>query len=304
MASFNLEQKSEMLSQMPKSSCCRRSLLHGVLAACGERLETEVRMRLENKEIADALASLVREFFGKECAYVPRKKGERSVAISFSSPAVIRYLSEQAASDKIILMPKCKVCCAAFLQGVFLSVGHVSSPEKQYCLEILQKNGENAMYDFLLNIGIQMHRANRNGQKILYLRSSSSIEDFFATAQMNATAFRFMNAKIESDFRNGANRIANCETGNIAKAVDASARQLKAIHWLQCRGLLSSLPEELEKTARLRLEHQDLSLAQLAACADVPISKPGLSHRLSRIEAIAARLMSEEKGPKKNKGRE
>ncbi len=304
MASFNIEQKEAIVSQLPKSGCCRRSILHGALAARGECADGEVLLRVENETLAAAMQSLVLEFFGKECARLPKKKGERSVLLSFRSPSAVRYISELRASQKIAPLPKCKSCAPCFLQGIFLAVGHVSSPEKQYCLELTSDNSDNALHSYLLELGIEMHQTSRNGKNVLYLRSSSAIEDFFAAAQMNATAFCIMNAKIESDIRNDVNRVANCETGNIAKAVDASARQLKAIRWLERRGLLTSLPEELEKTARLRLEHRDLSLAQLAACASVPITKPGLSHRLSRIEAIANRLAAEEKAGKRKKEKE
>ncbi len=304
MASFNIEQKEAIVSQLPKNGCCRRSILHGALAVRGECIDAEVLLRLENEAIAAAMEGLIFEFFGKECSRLPRKKGERSVLLSFRSPSAVRYISELRAMDKIEPLPKCKDCSACFLQGIFLAIGHLSSPEKQYCLELYSDNNDNALYSYLLDLGIEMHRAVRGGKNILYLRSSGAIEDFFANAQMNVTAFSLMNAKIESDIRNDANRLANCETGNIAKAVDASARQLKAIRWLEKRGLLSSLPEELEKTARLRIEHRDLSLSQLAACSAVPISKPGLSHRLSRIVSIAERLMAEEKVEKKKNGKE
>ena len=135
----------------------------------------------------------------------------------------------------------------------------------------------------------------RGDSPVLYLKRSEDIEDFFAIAMMNATAFRMMNAKIEGDIRNTANRIANCETNNIEQAVAASARHIAAIENLESRGLLSSLSEELEKTARLRLEYRDLSLSQLAAISVPPITKPGLSHRLNRIVANANRILGEEK---------
>ena len=304
MASFNIEQKEAIVSQLPKNGCCRRSILHGVLAVRGECRDGEVIFRVENETIAATMQTLVLEFFGKECIRLPKKMGERAVSLSFRSPSAVRYITELRDAQKIEPLPKCASCAACFLQGIFVAIGHISSPEKQYCLELYSENNDNALHSYMQDLGIDMHRAVRAGKNILYLRSSGAIEDFFANAQMNATAFCLMNAKIESDIRNDANRVANCETGNIAKAVDASARQINAIRWLEKRGLLSSLPEELEKTARLRLEHRDLSLSQLAACSAVPISKPGLSHRLSRIVAIADRLMSEEKAGKTKKGKE
>ena len=85
--------------------------------------------------------------------------------------------------------------------------------------------------------------------------------------------------------------MANCETNNIAKTVDAARGQLEVIRALDEANLLSSLPDELEATARLRLQYSDLSLSQLAAVSVPPISKPGLSHRLKRIIEIGNNLL-------------
>ena len=294
MASFCIEQKEALVSQLPKNSCCRRALLHGVLAVRGELRESTVVLALDNKNIAEAVRGLILEFFGKDAEYLPKKQGARNVSIAFSSPAATRFLTEIVSTESMAPMPKCHACAACFLQGIFLACGRVSSPQKQYCLELLPKSRTNALNSYLLDLGLEMHRSVRFGEDVLYLKNSGAIEDFFATAMMNATAFRMMNAKIESDIRNTANRVANCETNNIEKAVAASARQISAIEDLASRGLLSSLSEELEKTARLRLEHRDLSLSQLAALCVPPITKPGLSHRLSKIVAIAGRLLAEE----------
>ena len=55
--------------------------------------------------------------------------------------------------------------------------------------------------------------------------------------------------------------------------------------------LLSSLPDELEETARFKLRYPDLPLSALAAQMTPTISKSGLSHRLKKIEEIGAKLL-------------
>ena len=86
-------------------------------------------------------------------------------------------------------------------------------------------------------------------------------------------------------------RVANCETNNILRAVNAAKPQLLVIRALEENDLLSVLPDELEATARLRLEYPDLSLAQLAAIAVPAISKPGLSHRLKKIVELGEQIL-------------
>ena len=45
----------------------------------------------------------------------------------------------------------------------------------------------------------------------------------------NGSALKFESARAERDFRNYVNRTTNCETANIVKVADASARQVAAI---------------------------------------------------------------------------
>ena len=100
-----------------------------------------------------------------------------------------------------------------------------------------------------------------------------------------------MNSKIKSELRNDANRVSNCEMNNINTAVNTAIRQIAVISALEKRGLLGTLPDELAHTARLRLEYDSLSLSQLAAKFTPSISKPGLSHRLNKIEELGKKLL-------------
>ena len=53
------------------------------------------------------------------------------------------------------------------------------------------------------------------------------------------------------------------------------------------KGKLERLSSELIETALLRLENDDVSLAELALLHEPPISKSGLNHRLEKICAAA-----------------
>ena len=70
-----------------------------------------------------------------------------------------------------------------------------------------------------------------------------------------------------------------------------SERQIGIISRLEELQLLSSLPEELEETARMKLRYPDLPLSALAAQMTPAISKSGLSHRLKKIEELGAKLL-------------
>ena len=64
-------------------------------------------------------------------------------------------------------------------------------------------------------------------------------------------------------------------------------KQIDAINKLIECHKYESLSAELEQTARLRLENEDISLAELARLHEPPISKSGLNHRLEKICELA-----------------
>ena len=55
--------------------------------------------------------------------------------------------------------------------------------------------------------------------------------------------------------------------------------------------ILNQLPEELISTAKMRLENPDMSLSQLAMHSVPPLTKSGISHRMTKIVKLAEELL-------------
>ena len=113
--------------------------------------------------------------------------------------------------------------------------------------------------------------------------------------------FDFINAKIEHEIKNAENRATNCETSNIARAVDASARVREAIEILTRTNRLLELPAELRETADLRMENPAASLKELAHLHNPPITKSGLNHRLQKILTAGAEAKAKEAAQEQEK---
>ena len=96
-----------------------------------------------------------------------------------------------------------------------------------------------------------------------------------------------MNAKAEKDLRNGVNRRVNCESANLDKAVDAAQDQLEAIRRLYAAGAVEGLSPQLKETIVLRETYPELTLSQLAAEFDPPITKSCLNHRLRKLMELS-----------------
>ncbi len=186
----------------------------------------------------------------------------------------------------------CETCANAFIAGAFLSCGTVSSPEKDYHLEfnISYLNLAKSFITLFNEFELTPKLITRKGYNVVYLKDSEAIEDFLYLMGAVKSMFEMMNIKIVKEIRNTANRKANCETANIEKTVQASMPQIEAILKIKKKKGLNYLSKPLREMAQARLDNPDLSLSELAASFDPPLSKSGANHRLKRLEEIAADL--------------
>lgn len=298
--SFSYEQKKAVIAQSFKSSCCRRALLFGALCAKGYTLEDQICISVERIEVAEFFGRLISEFFGSKPQISFSEIGGRRVVIKFNSNSALKYIGNLNISS--LFIKKCESCLGAFLRGLFIASGRMTDPKLQYSLEFSLGNRCELISEFLSELGLTPRISDKPSERVLYFKNSTDIEDFCAMAGLNRALFTLMDAKVEGEIRKNAMRVANCETNNITRAVNAAKPQLAVINALCEAGLLSSLPEELEQTARLRLEYPDYSLAQLAAVAVPAISKPGLSHRLKKLCELGESILR--KHEEKQNGKE
>ena len=289
--SFSQDQKTDIILQSVKASCCKRALVQGVLTARGRMVGDDISVSVDSTETAEFVKSIILDVYSKSAEDVISGAGGRRKILSFNAKSAGKYISDIESSG-ISFQEKCPLCLSYFLRGVFLAAGRVSDPMKQYSLEFSVGDRTAALAELFESLGFTPRISEKKNETLIYFRNSSTLEDFFALANMNQTAFDIMNAKINGELRNAANRIANCETNNIDRAVSASISQITLIEELVERGLISLLPDELERTARFRMENRDMSLSQLAGAITPPISKSGLSHRLKKITEMAENILN------------
>ena len=127
----------------------------------------------------------------------------------------------------------------------------------------------------------------RKDSYIVYLKEGDAIIDFLAMLHADKAVEEFEIARNIKEVRSQVNRLVNCETANLQKAVDAAGRQLHDIEVLQRQeGGLAALPERLRETAEARLEEPGVSIVELGEMLGV--SKSGVNHRLRKLHALAA----------------
>ena len=99
-----------------------------------------------------------------------------------------------------------------------------------------------------------------------------------------------MNTRIEREFRNNINRQVNCDTANIGKSLRAAEEQITVIQRLIDSGAIHKLPQTLRITAELRVQYKQMTMKELGEAHEPPITKSGVSHRLSKIMDYAGSI--------------
>ena len=291
--SFSSDVKSEISKAENISSCCFHAQVYG-LVLFAHFSKYNLSITTENTDVFSLYVSYLREYCGVEpiisesgtkkmTAYVKSDADKTKVFDKFGhsfNEATLR-INRANISDE---------CCAgAFLRGAFLSCGTVTSPESGYHLEFVvpYKKLCTDLMKFLDELNLNPKYIVRKGNHIVYFKDSESIEDILAIIGAQDASLYVMGIKIEKDVKNKVNRKLNFEMSNISKTVDAAQIQISAIELIESRQGLSSLPDNLQKIARLRLEYPESSLSELEKLLDEPISRSGINHRLNKIVKIA-----------------
>lgn len=301
--SFSEKTKTELCRAPLGRSCCQRAEIYGILLYASVFTHREIRIATESQAFARRAALLMERVFGVKLE--PVVSGRRRVLHITEERALRTIMTELGYDFKSYItyhlnrnMVEDECCAASFLRGIFLMSGSVAGPEKKSHLEIKCSHQTlcREVVSLMLDHGVSPKMTVRRTAYLIYLKDTAGIEDLLTRIGASRAAMAIMEAKVEKNLRNNINRQVNCETANLMKTTDVSARQIAAIEHALSVGGLEIYPEPLRETVDLRVANPAASLAELAAMFDPPISKPGLSHRLRRIMQISQTLLEREGG--------
>ena len=306
--SFSLDLKKELITRTDTGIHCKMAELAGILSVNARFIEAEdtkteiLSIRADNEELAGKISRLLYNIFDKKFSfdskYVELKHGYR---IIISDCDIVEQLKAKlklkrndcyAEPGQTVVQQTC--CKKAYVRGTFLSGGSISSPEKQYQLEIACTTEENAnrLISILKSLHLEARSIKRKNRFIVYIKDGDTISDFLGiTGGMNSL-LEFENIRILKDIRNSINREVNCDTANINKVVNAASKQIDDINLIIEKKGLDSLPEQLKTVAEARLEYPHLSLSELGEKLNQPLGKSGVNHRLKKISEIAEKMRS------------
>lgn len=184
----------------------------------------------------------------------------------------------------------------SYLRGAFMAGGSVNNPEtSRYHLEIysIYEEHNDDICQMLNYFDLNARTFERRNGYIAYLKGAEKIADFLTLIGATNSMLKFEDVRIVRDMRNSVNRLVNCETANLNKTIDAAAKQVENIIYIDERVGLDHLPSKLKEIAELRVQYPEISLKELGEMVPSgPISKSGINHRIRKINEFADNLRS------------
>ncbi|SEH35742.1 DNA-binding protein WhiA [Selenomonas sp. KH1T6] len=312
MPSFATEVKNELARLTYDTSCCRTAELAALLRmgsnlTFGLRRTFGLNFTTENAAVARKVLQLLKAEGGgiKTEITVSRskrlKKNNSYTVLVPPAPEVagllehLGFLHEESLNmDTDIAILKKNCCRIAYLRGAFLGGGSVNRPESAYHLELVTGSFALAqlLFQLLKKMDFPVGLTDRKDSYIIYLKEGDAVIDFLGLLEAEDAVEAFEVARNVKEVREQVNRLVNCETANLQKAVDAAGRQLAEIEGLKQRGMWEKLPKKLKEAAEARLANPEASLAELAEI--MGITKSGASHRMRKLRELASAIENNE----------
>lgn len=309
--SFASDMKNE-LTRVDVDTCCQKSELSALIKMNGALSffngEWVISVQTENAAIARRIFSLIKKLYGVDIELLVRRKmklKKNNVYISRVKKDTHKMLTDlNIIRDGMITndineeITKDDCCIRSYLRGAFLAGGSVNNPETSaYHLEIasLYEDHARVLTELMNGYELNAKYIERKRGYITYLKGAEKIAEFLSLIGGYQALLKFEDVRIVRDMRNSVNRLVNCETANLNKTVSAAMRQVVNIQLIDDEIGIGELPERLQEIARLRVEHQEVSLKELGEMLSTgPISKSGVNHRLRKLDAIAEKIKSGE----------
>ena len=179
-----------------------------------------------------------------------------------------------------------------YLRDMFLAVGSMSNPEKNYHLEFvfsdlnLAEKTLDIMKEFSLNAKITRRFKNY----VLYLKESEDIALFLNIIGAHKSLLELENIRVMKEVSNNVNRVVNCKMANLDKTFNASIKQIEDINFIYSLKGKGFLEPNLRSIADLRLKYPNATLKEIGEMSNPVISKSCVNHRLRKIGDIARKL--------------
>lgn len=308
--SFSYEVKKELLAigviDTPRH--CLIAELAAIINICGcflGGIDNQLIVQSESSELISKTKDIISALFEiKSCRNTFKEEniGAKLIRLTVDDSQLVDKLSLVTKNknqkiegvdlpiDPLVVSSIC--CKRAYIRGAFECEGSLSDPNKNYHLEFVDSDYEHArcLRDLINSFGMDSKIVERKNNFIVYLKEGEQIVDLLNIVSAHKALLELENVRVIKEVRNNVNRRVNCEAANLNKVVNAAVEQLEAIEYIENTVGLDYLPEHLREIANIRKENTYISLKELGASLQPPISKSGVNHRLKKICDIAEKL--------------
>lgn len=306
---FSAECKKELCRLKAEKDCCRLAELSALYTTLGSlnllgRGRFSIQFGGENMAVCRRVLLLVKQIFAitPQLHYADHARfgGRRSCVITIGpmdSPAVLAALGMgEVKEDGVSLsspaprLPITRVCCMkAYLRGLFLGGGTLSSPEGDCHMELPchEESVRQTAARCVQRLNLPIHYSTRHERPYMYWKKAEQVVELLRQLGAPQCAGQLEESHIRRQVFTRVSRSINCDQANVKKTVTAGEQQLALIRRLEEAGRLPSLPPALREMAEMRLAAPEANLNELAAMFHPPLSKSGANNRLRRLAALA-----------------
>jgi DNA-binding protein WhiA len=297
--SFSEEVRAELAGIAPARECDRLAELSALFHFAGRlhflgRGEVSVHVDLASAAVARRAFTLLRSFgvgseirtyrrhaFGQETRY--QLHVDDGLSVLREAGVVDARLAPRERPPKRLLGRGC--CRAAYVRGALLASGSVSAPPSPH-LEVRSESRAGAE---TVAGAAELRVAARGEGWIAYAKGLDRIAEVLAAAGASDAALALQERAVVGSTKASANRLANADHANLVRSGRAAHAQLEAVRRLQRSRRLEELGPRLREIARLRAKHPSLSLRELGAKCDPPVTKATAHRRLNAVIRLAQR---------------
>jgi hypothetical protein len=282
--------------------------LYGFLHSAGSlsflgKGKIKLSFSCDNASVARRYFSIIKELFGYSAhLYIKKSSSFKKNTLYFidfeddsMSLEILSFYKIFDPYDMIIRTEidnsflNSKLMQYAYLKGIFLGCGYISSPSKSYHLELNINHAKRAKHlvSLLKRNNIKANYSTRQEYCSVYIKRRESIATFLGIIGANKAVFDFENIFIIKDIRNDTVRLVNSETANINKTINSAELQIAAIQKIARTKGLDYLNDKLKEAAYLRLTHPSAPLSEICEYFSPKISRTAAFNRYSQIKKIA-----------------
>lgn len=138
--------------------------------------------------------------------------------------------------------------------------------------------------------GMSARIASRKKDQVVYLKDGNKVREFLALVGAHSAVLKWEDMRILKQVREEVNRLVNCDTANLNKAIEAAQTQVSDIQLISEEVGLAGLPGALREIAQARLQAPDVSVRELGEMLSPPLSKSAAYHRVRRLSRLAESL--------------